>query len=166
MLRRPLTLQPSTQQIDGIDGTSANRTTETAHQRQREVARQRVFLVLDAFGLHVALNNALLEVLEGEEVDRRVREHSYQTHRKTSVIAAETGGAPHFLRSLDDECVAFGGAGYSFALRAELECVEWVDNGLRDHACQATGDELRCGSDVLWVVVAFKFGDCAFTSLR
>ena len=135
MRRRPLTLQPSTQQVDGIDDTSADRTTEAAHERERKVARQSVFFVLDAFGLHVAVNNALFESLEGEEIDRRVREHSYQTHRKTSVVASNASRTPHLARSLEYEFIAFCRSIYGFHLRTELEGVERVDNGLRDHAC-------------------------------
>lgn len=165
MRGRPLTLQPSTQQIDGIDDASADRTAEGAHEREGEVAGQRVLLVLDALGLHVAVNNGLLEGLEGEEVDRRVREHSYQSHREASVVGAEARRAPHFSRRFQHEFVAFGGTGNGLHLCAELQGVERVDHRLGNHACQAAGDELRRSLDVFWIVVAFKPGYCALTSL-
>lgn len=165
MTRRPLALQPRAQQINRVNDTSANRPTKAAHERQREIVRQRVLLVLVPIQLHVARHERLLQGLESEQVDRRIGEHPDEPHRQAAVEGGEAVAGPHLLRCVEDEAVASLTAGHRFALHAEFERVEGVDDGLGGHAREAAGDELGDGGDVFGVVVAFEFGDGAFGGL-
>ena len=47
MASRALTLQARPQKVQRIDNTGTKRTTEAAHQRKREITRQRVLVGLD-----------------------------------------------------------------------------------------------------------------------
>lgn len=67
---------------------------------------------------------------------------------------------------MEEKFAACFSARDDLALHAELEGVERVDDGLRDHACKAAGDELRGLGDGSRVAVAFKGGNSAFAGLR
>lgn len=137
-----LTLQACSEEIQWVDDASAKRTAEPSHQRQREVPRQRILFMLDALGFHVARHNGLLQCLEHKEVDGRVGEHPNKTHRKTAVEGDDTIALPHLLRSMPNELVAVFAACDGFALHSKLQSVQWVNDSLRHHTCQATGNEL------------------------
>ncbi|KAK0882938.1 hypothetical protein LTR02_018307, partial [Friedmanniomyces endolithicus] len=64
-----------------------------------------------------------------------------------------------------EEFIAVLAAEDGLALHAEFEGVQWVDDGLGHHACEAASDELRGLRDVTRVVVAFHVGDGAFAGL-
>jgi hypothetical protein len=142
MASRALTLQPRPQQVERIDDAGAKRTTEPAHQRKREITRQRVLVVLDTFYLGVPCDHFLLQRLEHEQVDRSIREHSHQTHGQSAVERHNAIVRPHLSCSVPDELVAALAADDSFALHAELERIQRVYDSLTDHASHATRDEL------------------------
>ena len=165
MIPRPLTLQPSTQQIDGIDGTSADRPTKATHERQREVARHGVFFVLVQLRRHVALHDVLFERLEREEVDGGVGEHAEEAEGQAAVEGLDAVVGPHVSCCGPDKFIPVEAAFECIALHAELECVDWVDDCLGEHARHAAGDKLHGLRNVFGIVVAFEPGDGLFSGL-
>ena len=117
MDRRALTLQPRSQDIDGIDGTCAERPADGADTSRHDVTRRGVFFVTVA-GFGVAGGDELFEVFEGGEVEGTVGEHADEAHRETSVEGADAGCGPHFLGGGDDEAVAVEAALDGLALHA------------------------------------------------
>ena len=67
----------------------------------------------------------MLAVLEDEEVDGRVGEHSSKAHPETAVVRSDATLVPHFLCCLCDELVAVQAAFDGFALHA-AGCVSWT----------------------------------------
>jgi len=96
-----LTLQTGTQQVNRINDGGAERTTKAANQRGEERAGHSILLVAAAQA-RVPRRHLALEVLEGTQVDGRVREHADQAHRQAAVEGARARLRPHLARRLHD----------------------------------------------------------------
>ena len=137
-----LTLQTSPQQVNRINDGGTKRTTEAANQRGEERARHSILLVAAAQA-RIPRRHLALEVLEGAQVDGRVREHADQAHRQAAVEGARARLRPHLARRLQDQLVAVCAAGHRLALHSKFERVERIDEELRGHAGDAAGNEAR-----------------------
>ena len=164
MQHSPLTLQSRPQQVNRIHHRRAQSAGEAADQRGRERSRQGIILM--AFPLRrIARRDRVLQMLKRCQVDCSVGKHADEAHGQASVIGTESSFSPHLLRGLDDEGITVETALDGFALHAEFQRVERVNEELRGHAADATGDEAGHGRVLLWVTMAFEFGADAFHSL-
>jgi len=84
MNRRALTLQSRPQQIERIDGASAESTAERADACREEIIEGDIFNVA-AFYSGFAGCDEVLEILEGGEVDGAVGEHADEAHGQAAV---------------------------------------------------------------------------------
>jgi hypothetical protein len=124
MQHRALGLQPCPQQIQGIHYRRADSAGERSDGAGGDIADGDVLLVA-AVEAGLARQEEVLQVLEDEEVDRRVGEHAQQAHAEATVVGKDAGGrGEHFGGGGADERVAVEAAGDGFALHATRRSLE------------------------------------------